>query len=79
MPEALDASCESVSHLESISNEDPWLEPKPLSTWMSDKVSTGAVDNDFTTELSFLREHETLLFLFFLCGRGGKKFFLTCK
>lgn len=78
MPETLDASCESVSHFESVINEDPWLDPKPLSTWMSDKVSTCALDND-VTELSFLSEHEDLLFLLFLRGRGGKKFFLTCK
>jgi hypothetical protein len=79
MPDTFDTSCESVSHLEPESNEVPWLDPKPLSTRMPDKVSTGVVDNDFTTELSFLREYEDLLFPFFLRGRGGKKFFLTCK
>jgi len=46
---------------------------------MSDKVSTCAMDNDFVTELPSLSEHEDLLFLLFLRGRGGKKLFLTCK
>jgi len=79
MPERVDASCESVSHFESVSNEDPWLDPKPLSTWMSDKESKCAADNDFVKELSFLSEHEDLLFLLYFRDRGGKKLFLTCK